>query len=310
MNAAHHPGCETLLMLTLLLASLLTADPIPQGNATIRARADDTEIVITTTNRLAGAIHSLRWNGIEFIDSFDHGRQLQSACSFDLGKPGFHAECYNPTEAGSRRDGRGETSTSRLLKLRAEGNVLETTTQMAYWLAPGEKSSGKPALNQKTLSDHRVSKRVQIGLPDLPQAIQYEVTFHVPPGETHTLAQFEALTGYMPAEFSRFHAYDPRRDELAPLSDGPGEQALPVILARPDGSAAMGVWSPDQPSKGFEQAGYGRFRFPTDRVVKWNCVFRVRDGKNVPAGDYRYRVFVAVGTLDQVRATLKALASR
>jgi hypothetical protein len=29
-----------------------------------------------------------RWRGREFIDSTDHGRQLQSACRFDLGRSG------------------------------------------------------------------------------------------------------------------------------------------------------------------------------------------------------------------------------
>lgn len=293
-------------MHAFLSALLLVAGQ--DGNATIRGKVGSSEIVVTTTARLAGAIHSLRWNGIEFIDSFDHGRQLQAACSFDCAQPGFHAECYNPTEAGSRKDGRGPTSSSVLQKMRADGNVLETTSRMAFWLAPGEKSEGKLALNDALLSNHRLSKRVQIGVGSLANAVQFDLTFHVPEGETHTLAQFEALTGYMPATFSKFYTFNPKRDDLAALSDGPGEQALPVILARPDGTAAMGVWSPDQPAKGFETAGYGRFRFPTERVVKWNCVFRVRDPKNVPAGDYKYRVYVAVGTLDDVRATLKALA--
>ena len=72
------------------------------GNAVIRAKAGPSEIVITTTNRLAGAIHSLTWNGKEFIDSTDHGRQLQSASNFDCGKD-LVAETFNPTEAGSRR---------------------------------------------------------------------------------------------------------------------------------------------------------------------------------------------------------------
>ena len=46
------------------------------GNATIRGKVGDDELVITTTSRLAGAIHSLTWKGKEFIDSVDHGRQL------------------------------------------------------------------------------------------------------------------------------------------------------------------------------------------------------------------------------------------
>lgn len=89
----------------------LATAPVSAGNATLRAKAGDSEIVITTTDRLAGAIHSLTWNGDELIDSADHGRELQSAASFDCGLPAneFWAERFNPTEAGSRDDGGGES---------------------------------------------------------------------------------------------------------------------------------------------------------------------------------------------------------
>jgi len=42
-------------------------------------------------------------------------------------------------------------------------------------------------------------------------------------------------------------------------------------------------------------------------VVKWNCVFRVRDPKGIEPGDYRYRLFVVVGSLEDVRTTLHEL---
>ena len=176
---------------------------------------------------------------------------------------------------------------------------------MAFWLKPGEKSEGHPARNDKVLSDHLIRKRVHIGHKALPHAIEYEVTFTVPRGEHHTQAVFEAVTGYMPAEFSRFWKYD--TGQLKPLDDGPGEQAHPVVLATPSGSHAMGVYSPEQPSRGFEKIGYGRFRFKAEKVVKWNCVFRVRDPKGIVAGEYRYRMFVVVGSLDDARTTLQAL---
>ena len=70
-------------------------------------------LVIRTTARLAGAIDSVRWDGVEFIDSHDHGRQLQSAINADVDGV-FHAECYNPTEAGSVVDALGPKTTSRL----------------------------------------------------------------------------------------------------------------------------------------------------------------------------------------------------
>ena len=133
----------------------------------IRAKAGASEIVITTTSRLAGAIHSLTWGGKEFVDSADHGRQIQSASNLDAGTP-ILAETFNPTEAGSRRDGAGATSSSRLLALTARGNVLESKTQMAFWLAPGEKSGGHPAKNTTVLSKHLLAKRVTIGVRGLP----------------------------------------------------------------------------------------------------------------------------------------------
>jgi hypothetical protein len=283
----------------------------PNGSAVIRSKAGLSEIVLTTTDRVAGAFHSLKWNGKEFLDSHDHGRQLQSAASFDCGSSGeFWAECFNPTEAGSRADGRGEKSSSHLLRIRAEGSELQTTTQMAFWLAPGERSSGRLALNDKVLSDYLASKRVRIGYKDLPHAIEYEVVFTVPRGERHTYVQFEALTGYMPPEFSQFWKFLPSTGQLRKLDDGPGEQEYPVVFATDDGPHAMGIFSPDQPSRGYEKAGYGRFRFQEEKVNKWNCVFRVRDGKGIAAGEYRFRLFAAVGTLEDVKTTLGVLAGQ
>jgi hypothetical protein len=166
--------------------------PLPSGHGVIRKAAGGSEIVITTTPRLAGAIHSLTWGGKEFIDSTDHGRQLQSAANFDVGTR-FTAETFNPTEAGSRRDGSGTSSSSRLLHMSATKSALQTTTQMAFWLSPGEKSDGNLAKNKQVLSNHLLTKRVHIGYEDLANVVQYNVTFSVPIGERHNYAQFEAV---------------------------------------------------------------------------------------------------------------------
>ena len=293
-------------LLFLAVASLKAA---VSGDAQIRAQAGPSEIVITTTSRLAGAIHSLTWNGLEFIDSTDHGRQLQSASNFDAGSR-FVPETFNPTEAGSRFDGAGPKSSSVLLALTAKGRVLSTESQMAFWLKPGEKSFGNSAKNTTVLSQHRLKKTVTLGVHELPHAIGYDVTFTIPKAEHHRYAQFEVVTGYMPPVFSKFWSFDLATNKLSPLTDGPGEQSRPVIFSTPDAQHAMGVWSAQQPSKGFEQAGYGRFRFPTEKVVKWNCVFREQHAKRVPAGDYSYRCYVLVGSLKNVTETMTALHQR
>lgn len=41
----------------------------------------------------------------------------------------------------------------------------------------------------------------------------------------------------------------------------------------------MAVFSSDQPSRGCERVGYGRFRFPAEKVNQWSCAFRVRDDR-------------------------------
>ena len=268
----------------LLVLAVAPLEAAVSGDAQIRAQAGPSEIVITTTSRLAGAIHSLTWNGREFIDSTDHGRQLQSASNFDAGSR-FVPETFNPTEAGSRFDGAGPKSSSVLHALTAKGRVLRTESQMAFWLKPGEKSFGNPAKNTSVLSQHLLKKTVTLGVHGLPHAIGYDVIFTIPKAEHHRYAQFEVVTGYMPPVFSKFWSFDLATKKLSPLSDGPGEQARPVIFSTPDAQHAMGVWSAQQPSKGFEQAGYGRFRFEAEQVVKWNCVFREKHEKRLPAGD-------------------------
>jgi hypothetical protein len=297
-------GWSLCFALGLSCSALMAQDP--SGAATIRGPYAGSEIVITTTPRLAGAIHSLTWNEREFIDSADHGRQLQSASNFDVGQP-FVPEVFNPTEAGSVHDGAGPTSTSRLWSLRAEGNRLETLTQMAFWLRPDGRSQGHPARNTTALSNHWLKKTVTIGVDGRPNVIAYDATFVVPEGERHTYGQFEAVTGYMPAEFSAFFRFDRATGKLVTLDPGPGEQPDPVVLATPDGRFAMGIWSPDQPSPGFEQAGYGRFAFPRERVVKWNSVFRVRNPQGIATGRYHFRNRVLIGTREAVEQTLRDL---
>jgi hypothetical protein len=287
----------------LLAAAVLAQGPGFGFAQVVGPQAGPTPVVVTTTAAFAGAIPSVRWAGKEFLDAADHGRLLQSASGFDAGFPGpFVSECFNPTEGGSRSDGNRPTTTSRLLYLKAAGTEVLTVSRPAFWLRPGEQSTGRPALNGTPLSEHLFRKHVRVGMAHSPHALDYRVTFTVPPGERHAVGQFEAVTGYMPAEFERFWQLLPN-GRLAPLGDGPGEQPNPVVLSTADGRYAMGVWGQSYPGVA-DGPGYGRFRFPAERVVKWNCVYRVIQPAGIPTGDYAFRMVVAVGSLENVRVTL------
>jgi hypothetical protein len=265
------------------------------GDTSISAPVLGSTLVISTSTQFAGAISSLTWRGKQFINASDHGRELQSASSFDgLG------ECFNPTEAGSLAD--GATSTSKLLGISASGNRLQTTSQMAFWTPAGSpypqgcggNQAIKVAQNTTNLSSHVHSKQVTIGFNGIPNVIEYMVNFHVP--ENHQSATFEAVTGYMTGEFSSFFTFDPKAGDLRQISAGPGEQPVPLIFATPDRTYAMGIYSPDQPQ--IAGIGYGRFNFASQGTMKWNCVYRTGA---TPAGDYAFnRNYIVVGTLADV----------
>jgi hypothetical protein len=235
------------------------------------------------------AICSFTFNGVEFIDGFDHGRCLQSAASFD-GK----GEAFNPTEAGSYADGTlPKPSTSLLYSLVNGGDRAATEVQMAFW--------------QGGRSNHVLRKWLHAGWGGR-NIVEHRIAFEMPQGEPHTQGQFEILTGYMPIAFSKFLTWDPATGATASLSDGPGEQALPVIFCTSDDARCMGAYSP----KALAGGGYGRWRFVGSACItkagatgctKWNMVSRIAN----PSGTYRFHVFTTVGTLAEVKANMALL---
>jgi hypothetical protein len=293
-------------MLLLLPVVTFAQAPAVSGDAEITGTIGGKPLVIRTTSRLAGAIDSIKWDGLEFIDSHDHGRQLQSALNADVDGV-FHVECYNPTEAGSVVDALGPKSTSRLEAISVRDGSLWTRTRMAFWLAPGMKSGGHLAQNTTLLSDHVLNKKVRIGRPGMDHVLDYKVTFTVPGDRPHKFLQFEALTGYMPWSFSEELRFDAKTESLVPLPRQNGEQRDPVVLSTPSGSHAMGIFTPDRTPAGQPPVGYGRFKFDHEKVAKWNCVFRVRQPEPIKPRHYSFQLYVVIGTREDCRRTLAAL---
>lgn len=278
------------LLLNLCMSFSASAD------VTVTRLVGNDYLTVKTCNHDAGAICSLIWRGVQFIDDYDHGRQLQSAVSFNgLG------EALNPTEAGASylTDGFNPSPSSSLLlseSSNSQNHSLATTNQMAYW---------NPVNGQKR-SNIIFEKQVQVGLPGMAHVIKYDTHFTVPAGEYYSTGQFEVLTGYMPSYFSKFYTYDVRNNAptVVALSDGPGEQNLPIIFATSDGGWAMGIYSPGTPQPTYPGAGYGRWRHTADNVVKWNNVYRLN---GISPGTYSFTSYVFVGSLDNVIVSMQQL---
>ncbi|MDE2218459.1 MAG: peptidoglycan-binding protein [Patescibacteria group bacterium] len=285
------------------------------GDVSISNMVEGYPLTIKTFSYLSGAIGSITWNGKEFIDRYDHGRELQSASSFDdLG------ECFNPTEAGARDD--TSTSTSVLQWINTTNNTLESQTRMSFWLHSqsssgdhcGSRTDLRYAQNITDISNHLLHKKVSIGWNNLPNVIEYLTQFILPTNEKHTSADFEALTGYMPPEFTNFYSYNPETHQLIltyvsrTTKNGlelVKSQDIPPILATSDGKYAMGVYCPDVEAG---SSTYNTSNFNPESslsgTVKWNCFFKKTP---VPAGKYDFRAYIALGTLQDVVKSLDDL---
>ena len=302
-------------------------------------------ITITASRKFGGAISSVKvngMNGIEFIDSYDHGRELQSALNASIEPSAiFISEIYNPTEAGSSSDARNSTSTSKIINISTNNNTLTNKTQMAYWLRPREKSFGNLALNKSPLSNNFLSKNVSFN-SNINNVVDYTVRFTVPSnqnGESYYFLQFEVLTGYMPIEFSNFWTF--QNNNLETLSNQEdGEQSYPILFSNKNNDMAMGVVVAKRTTyvtTNNQYGQYGRFTFTNQNtqvdggsveekssLVKWNYVFRIWPEQiNVTNGivsgtaplnktqkEYTFPLYLVIGTKSECLTALQTLASK
>ncbi len=276
-------------------------EPTDDYVQSIKGIVDGDELVLSVSARFAGAVDSITWRGKEFINVFDHGRQISYAWQMD-----GHGECLNPTEPGSASDLFDLSSTSQLLEVcRPQPNLLSTKTIPAYWLAPGETGfcdgATSEAVNDTLVADHLFAKTIEIGYAGIENVIAFTAEISLP--EYYDRLHLEVPTGYMTYEFTNYWRFNPVTGELEkPESLQVLEpwsfvhtSTLPPILATEDGEYAMGAYTAEN------VITYEILRYEVENLAdftnKWNIIIHEVPA---PAGTYTYQSFVIVGTLDQV----------
>lgn len=212
---------------------------------TIKGDADGSKIFLGVSRRNAGAVDSLIFDNLEFINAADHGRELQIASVSSWG------ENYNPTEAGSCNDGAGYGTSSALNAISAMGASLSTTNTPAFWHVPGVTSCGTGANSTVTALNHQFHKGINIGIPGLPNVIEFNTQINVnetvpqEPGKA-PLMRFEVPTGYMTEDFKKIYRYNKSTGTLTDISsmsclNSGCEADDPLIYATTNLSHAMGI---------------------------------------------------------------------
>ena len=310
----------------LLLISANTFAKSKETVVSISTPFGGSEIKVSARAGDGGAIYSLTWNGKEFLNSSDKGRDLQFA--WDLNGYG---EAFNPTEAGSHDD-RGDSSTRfasyhPLSLLSLQGNLLQSAVHPAFWLKTSETSPNvKDALGEKqfqsndtqprgkSTTDDLLETRVRVGPGRLPpNVIRFEadITFV----QSYHALDLGSPTGYLNSEFDTPWRFNPRLNILTPdvsnhLAQPKGfdfgsDAPLPVIVSTKDQQYAMGVFSddyrPDQMYIDYSVVSSAAGHSPT---TFWSIN---KHYGYVPKGQQTFVSFLAVGTLDDVKNALTAL---
>lgn len=312
--------------------------PVAGGNSTIVGGGALPIAISVDGPRFGGAVSRLNWNGKEFINIHDHGRQLQSAMQVD-----GYAECNNPTEAGSEHDGTGPRSSSVMTALnKAAPNVLLTQANMAYWnyrTTTGACVKGKdPRVNQP-LSNHMLSKRIQIGEFNDPRLIKYDVQFQHPAGSYRESLTYEFLTGYLTPEFNQYAYVQPNGGLVMINSNSyvnisgngfpPGSFYArpagkghydPIILTNASGTHAMGVYVPRSQLTRCNSSfhGYGMYHFAlggngpnASGTSKWNLAVNESAKSSCLKGNTRnFTVYLSVGTLAEAHQSIVRAMNR
>lgn len=294
-------GCTKIAETPLDTSYAIQLPPAAQADKPLYIQKDG--MVLMADRNYGASITSLSYVGYEFVDVSDHGREIQSAASFDS-----FGECYNPTEAGNYVD--TDKTTSIVNYAGVSGNVLDTVTDAAFWVPAGyiylggKCGTALPAVyapqNKTNTGGYLTSKTVSFGT--IPNSVHFKLGWVVP--NPHVSGTFE-FTGYLKQGYSDF--YTVQNGELVPLLAGEtenrGEQSYPIVVT--DGFTAMGVYSPTLPQSTHREAGYGRWKFSTSRVNKWNMVWRDRQ---IPEGkEYKFDAWLCVGYLDDVKKCMNQL---
>jgi len=284
------------------------------GRWTVRSinKVRDSHVFLSCSKRTGGAVDSLVWNQKEFINNWDHGRQLQTAMTVQN-----YGECWNPTEAGGRSDGIDKDTKSILTNISAIGNTLNTVSLPAYWVRGDDTTripsgkfcpAGQESYNSEDTHPYQFTKNVTIGCFSLDNCIEFAMTAEL--GNSSDMppftgfAQLEAPTAYLNSDFTEVAYLDAATGKLEQVVYPTKEETEQlVIIHTKDEEHALGAVTKPRPktSSGAPGLHYGYFKFniqPFDqKTFKWSVVIR----EDLTPGDaFEVQTFLCLGSLDMV----------
>ncbi|KAK7114592.1 uncharacterized protein [Littorina saxatilis] len=270
-------------------------------------------LFISASTRVGGAVDSVVFDNTEFINAWDHGRELQVAMTM---LP--NGECFNPTEGGGRDDQRGAATTTKIQSISSQNGMLSTTVLPAFWLKPGDKetqdtgsncTAGSPALNTQDVYPYPFSKNITFGCPGADSDPCFTYSLSVVVGGSipkYTTIQVEGPTGYHTGEFNTTKSLDVTTGALVDF-----DTSKPLVFSTWCLQHAFGIWAPPGQDPDYSPS-YASMHFVqgqnfADATQKWSVVWRTKavSEDSLPM-TLNYKVYICVGTqIDAAKCTMK-----
>lgn len=270
-----------------------------------------------------GAIWSWIWNGIEFVNTYDYGREIQTAVFF------YDSEgnVYDPTEAGDLysspyrqpQDRHGSPVVQLGPGIGSPSTIRTRSVPLTF--VP-TRFPGGGDLNPIIYPGLRIGKDLYLNYANMGPVAKY-VT-HVVSQEAITDAVVEIPTGYLGSSFNRFWTYDAATDILSEVhpSDCNGNPTLygwpgdlsfggygGVIISNSNGSAAMGQYGVSD-SVGGDVHGFALYSFlygacsgDPRATSKFNAVYTGQ----IDVGDNSFTTWLINGSVTSVASKMQTL---
>lgn len=263
---------------TAALAACTGGNPTPPPSAQTWT-LNGQQTAITFSAQYGAAITSLKFAGVEFVDTKDYGREIQTA--YQLNGQG---EGYNPTEAGQAA-APPTPSNTQIISTNLAGLVFSSSVHPAFW----------NAVNRQLTSPDTIAKTVTLDYNGIVNLVRHDVT--VTTAMDYQVNVLAGLTGYLTSAFPNLYTY--QNGVLTPQKAGQTPDTalstnLPVVLSSGDG-ATMGVYS----SVGTYAV---MLNIGGSGTNNWTAAWRPIHP--CPKGVYGYTVYYVVGSLADVTSKM------
>lgn len=261
-------------------------------------------ITIKSNSVAGGALWSWVWNGIEFIDHLDYGREMQAAVFWQ-----DNGVWRNPTEAGAEYSGTAIAVENRqgapVIQNSNSGNT-QTTRSIPLEFQPQLWGGG--ATRPIADIDMVIGKDITLDYASMGPVARYVTTVKFGSSITGTVSP---ITSWMPTSFSRFYTYDAVTQALTEVFPGSGCASGQItysppsygamIVSNSSQTAAMAIYG-KAPAVGGVDDVFVLAKCPNTSALVAYTTFAAQS-----AGTHTYTHFVTTDTLTNVVANVHAL---